>query len=108
MRFLWAFAMLILAVLGSPNAMSVGYFLAQHKRQLGGNKVVARITVWETGWLPSMVLWVEEEPESEEDENSDGEPMMLDPSPTNIGWRVVKRSTDSKNILREHHLGSKL
>jgi hypothetical protein len=105
---LFRIALLIPASIGSPNLMSAGYFLAQHKPQLGGNKVVARITVWQTSWLPNAVLWIEDEPDEEPDENSDGEPMMIDPPPINVGWRVVKRKADSKNILREHYLGAKL
>jgi hypothetical protein len=31
--------------LGSPNGLAVGYFLAQHKRQLGG-KYVSKINVF--------------------------------------------------------------
>ncbi|KAF1363731.1 hypothetical protein EJ07DRAFT_173638 [Lizonia empirigonia] len=35
-----------LALLGSPNGLAVGYFLNQHKTQLGGTRFVWRITVF--------------------------------------------------------------
>lgn len=31
---------------GSPNGLAIGYFLNQHKRQLGGNKFVWEISVF--------------------------------------------------------------
>lgn len=88
--------------------MSAGYFLAQHKAQLGDNKVVAHITIWQTSWLPNIVPWIEDMPDEPSDNSDPGSPMMIDPPPTNDGWRRVKRSMDNKNILREYFLGAKL
>lgn len=33
----------------SPTGIAAGFFLAQHKRQLGGNKVIDRVTVFRSG-----------------------------------------------------------
>ena len=46
---------------GSPNGIAAGFFLAQHKRQLGGNKVIDRVTVFRSeqyGSLPNLLFWV--------------------------------------------------
>ncbi|KAF9692231.1 hypothetical protein EKO04_009605 [Ascochyta lentis] len=50
-------------LLGSPNGRAHGYFLAQHKSQLGGNMYISRIQVFhgETEpFIPNMVLHVEQ------------------------------------------------
>ncbi|KAJ4346296.1 hypothetical protein N0V95_005506 [Ascochyta clinopodiicola] len=51
------------ALLGSPNGRAHGYFLAQHKPQLGGNMYISKIQVFhgETEpFIPNMVLHVEQ------------------------------------------------
>jgi hypothetical protein len=52
-----------------------------------------------------MILWVDDVPESEEED-----PMNIDPPPTKVKWRVVKRTKNGRNVnvLREHYLGAKL
>ena len=43
--------------------MAIGYFLAQHKRQFGGNKRVSGITVFrstEDNGFPNAIFWVAE------------------------------------------------
>jgi hypothetical protein len=50
-------------MLGSPNGRAHGYFLAQHKRQLGGNMYISRIQVFHGDsepLTPNMVLYVEQ------------------------------------------------
>ncbi|KAF2624314.1 hypothetical protein BU25DRAFT_157490 [Macroventuria anomochaeta] len=50
-------------LLGSPNGRAYGYFLSQHKRELGGNMYISKIQVFhgETKPLiPNMVLHVEQ------------------------------------------------
>ncbi|KAJ8112784.1 hypothetical protein OPT61_g4923 [Boeremia exigua] len=45
-------------VLGSPNGLAAGYFLAQHKEQLGGNKVIDKITVFRSEhWVINVFDW---------------------------------------------------
>jgi hypothetical protein len=70
---------------------------------------VSRITVFRAdpaGSLPNMILWVDDVPESEEED-----PVDVDPPPTNVKWRVMKRDTGENgrnvNVLREHFLGAK-
>ncbi|KAJ4376870.1 hypothetical protein N0V86_006306 [Didymella sp. IMI 355093] len=49
------------ALLGSPNEIASGFFLAQHKQQLGGNRVIDKITVFRSeqyGSLPNLLSWV--------------------------------------------------
>ncbi|KAF9693177.1 hypothetical protein EKO04_008813 [Ascochyta lentis] len=50
-------------LLGSPNGLAVGYFLAQHKHHLG-NKAVEKITVFrpDRGMMPYLLFWVEDAP----------------------------------------------
>ncbi|KAH7079666.1 hypothetical protein FB567DRAFT_501906 [Paraphoma chrysanthemicola] len=53
------------ALLGSPNDIAAGYFLAQHKRQLGGNKIIYTITVFRVkadDFLPNIIFWVKDGP----------------------------------------------
>ncbi|KAL6706277.1 hypothetical protein ACN47E_005567 [Coniothyrium glycines] len=57
-----------LAILGSSNAIAAGFFLAQHKRQLGGDKMIHRITVFKATQpvtrddFPNLILWVRDVP----------------------------------------------
>ncbi|KAF2125301.1 hypothetical protein P153DRAFT_256392, partial [Dothidotthia symphoricarpi CBS 119687] len=48
------------ALLGSPNSLGAAWFLIQHKRQLGGNKIITSITVFhgEGKEDPTMLLEV--------------------------------------------------
>jgi hypothetical protein len=46
---------------GSPNGLAAGFFLAQHKQQLGGNRMVDKITVFRSeqhGALANLLFWV--------------------------------------------------
>jgi hypothetical protein len=48
--------------LGSPNGLGAGYFLTQHKRQLG-TKTISKVKVFmnDSKWpLPQMIFFVEE------------------------------------------------
>ncbi|KAF1357235.1 hypothetical protein EJ07DRAFT_129930 [Lizonia empirigonia] len=51
-----------LALLGSPLGRWGGYFLLQHKEQLGGNKVISKVRVFKNDamTLPYMVFYVED------------------------------------------------
>lgn len=50
-------------MVGSPNGLAVGYFLAQHKHRLG-NKAVEKVTVFrpDRGGMPYLLFWVEDAP----------------------------------------------
>lgn len=49
---------------GSPNGIAVGYFLAQHKAQLGGNKYASQVRLWveSDGYDPCMIFHVVDSP----------------------------------------------
>ena len=52
-------------MIGSPNGLTVGYFLAQHKHHLG-NKAVDKVTVFraDRGMMPYLLFWIEDAPSS--------------------------------------------
>lgn len=51
------------AMLGSPNGIAAGYFLAQRKAEIGANKYVYQVQVFATRWAgPSMILYVKDAP----------------------------------------------
>lgn len=96
------FLLLVLTYIaaGSPNGLGAGYFLAQHKSQLGGNKVISKITVWvpEVGAAPTMLFWVADELEAE-----DPDPDDKDGTGGNIVPHVVVNdSSEAVDAMREH------
>lgn len=87
---------------GSPNGVAAGYFLAQHKTQLG-EKLISKVTVFRAedyGSLPNMIFWVEDALESDDDEEKD-DPENIDPHLENV-IVAVERRNDKKDIVREH------
>ncbi|KAL1601929.1 Mitochondrial import inner membrane translocase subunit tim8 [Nothophoma quercina] len=99
------------AMLGSPNGIAVGYFLAQHKNQLGGNKYVTKAQVWadQLGSTPSIIFYVANapaQPPEEPDEDIWNTRRSLDGT-QGLG-NAVKRSADGKNVIREHIILAKL
>jgi hypothetical protein len=64
--------------LGSPNGLAAGYFLAQHKRELG-RKYIEKVTVFRAdarGSMPNLLFWVANVPDTDsegEDEDSEVE-----------------------------------
>ncbi|KAH6639025.1 hypothetical protein C7974DRAFT_387722 [Boeremia exigua] len=98
-----------LAMLGSPNGLAVGYFLAQHKTQLGGNKHVHKVTIWKDDeGDEQMLFWVKDAPPPPVDDpwtTSDSKGLM---DTFNKADNVVKRSVDGRNIIREHRILAKL
>ncbi|KAF1363730.1 hypothetical protein EJ07DRAFT_102527 [Lizonia empirigonia] len=50
-----------LTLLGSPNGLAVGYFLAQHKQQLGGTKFVWKVRVFrdQAGGYTNLLFYVD-------------------------------------------------
>ena len=94
------------AMLGSPNGVAAGYFLAQHKTQLGGNKYVYQVTVWsDREGDQQMMFWVKNAPLPPEEELE--QDRSRTPTPEQ-GGKVVKRSTDGRNVVREYIVRAKL
>ena len=53
---------------GSPSGIAVGFFLAQHKHQLRGNKMISMITAFKARQpitddeYPTLIFWVKDAP----------------------------------------------
>jgi hypothetical protein len=69
-----------------------GYFLMQHKIQLGGNKFISKVRVFkpDVGSLPYMLFY------------ADGVAADSQTREGHFEGHIAKRSRDGKNILREH------
>jgi hypothetical protein len=94
---------------GSPNGLGAGYFLVQHKRQLGGNKIISKITIFEgdeAGGYPHLLFWVADAPELEAPKAP--EPSMGSETGAAVGKNVVESSRGGKNIVREHVFTARL
>ncbi|EUC42083.1 hypothetical protein COCMIDRAFT_104432 [Bipolaris oryzae ATCC 44560] len=104
------------ALLGSPNGIAAGYLLAQHKREIGGNKYVSHIIVFmeddPTGW-PNLLFKVDWAPPppphpastralhaksigDNAQELQNEEPNIMERA------KVLGSSRDGKHIVREH------
>jgi len=86
---------------GSPVARWAGYFLMQHKKQLGENKYISKLRVFkpDVGSLPSILLYVETAPPSKPGSRA----RELGPrGMTAVVSHVVKRGSNNKNLVREH------
>jgi hypothetical protein len=84
------------ALLGSPVGRWAGYFLMQHKRQLGGNKQISKVRVFKSekeGSWPYFLFYVEGG-----DARGDGQGEV----------RVLERSFDGRSVVREHVLRGRL
>ena len=85
---------------GSPNGIAAGFFLAQHKRQLGGNKMIYKITVFKATHpitednLINLIFWVKDAA------LMDGFADRAGPG-TDVynRSRVVKKNADGRNIV---------
>jgi hypothetical protein len=101
--------------LGSSVGRWAGYFLLQHKKQLGGNKFISKARVFkpDVGSLPYMLFYVDGP--APDPLPSPQARAALELLPTAIEvfregrlWHgsvktlVVKQSKDAKNILRKH------
>jgi hypothetical protein len=88
-------------VLGSPNGIGAGYFLAQHKAKLG-KEVISKITVWIAVDfdIPNLLFWVTDklEPEPEEEEPED----PPDVASAHTVDRNVVASSGKRRILYEN------
>ena len=85
--------------------------MAQHKKQLGGNKYVTKAQVWadQLGSTPSIIFYVANapaQPPEESEEDIWNTKRSLDGT-QGLG-NAVKRSADGKNVIREHIILAKL
>lgn len=106
--------------LGSPNGLGAGYFLLQHKRQLGGANFIDKITIFrndgdEFDDEPNIIFHVDKKtPPMPEPNDTPGAPEKLPENLAEKGSAVVregkamKRSRDGKDLIREHVVWAKL
>jgi hypothetical protein len=98
---------------GSPTGIAAGFFLAQHKRQLGGNKMIVKITVFKAlqpvtdDEFPTMIFWVQDARNIYGDINGAHSVNVSDVVGIDRMWefgepKVLKRSADGKSVTREH------
>lgn len=106
---------------GCPNALGAGYFLLQHKRQLGGAKFIWKIKIFKGDDLhesddPHLIFYVDPNPPPmPPPEDTPGSPQKT-PSDSSgqadsEDWmepRIVKRSADGRSMIREHIIRAKL
>ncbi|EUC47215.1 hypothetical protein COCMIDRAFT_24834 [Bipolaris oryzae ATCC 44560] len=91
------------ALLGSPVGRWAGYFLMQHKRQLGGNKYISNVRVFKSekeGSWPYFLFYVEGPsiaPIWKRSTSTDSVEGSVDTAP-----KVIMRSEDGRNVVREH------
>ncbi|KAF2833145.1 hypothetical protein CC86DRAFT_461581 [Ophiobolus disseminans] len=116
-------------LLGSPNGQAAGYFLAQHKHRFGKNKSIEKVTFFKAdkGQTPYILFWVIDAPagpapggagaEAQSGElnkdvgehgNMDGNATKAQQGGTEVEARIVRRSTNGKNIVREHVFRARL
>ncbi|KAF1915344.1 hypothetical protein BDU57DRAFT_518268 [Ampelomyces quisqualis] len=99
------------ALLGSPVGRWAGYFLMQHKRQLGGSKYISKVRVFKSekpGSLPYFLFYVEG-PDAEIKLVTGAETSQLTENTRNssVESRLVKMSTDSKSVVKQHFFHAK-
>jgi hypothetical protein len=91
---------------GSPNGLAIGYFLAQHKRQLGG-KYVSRINIFKADTNAALAICLlftieDKVGASKADTGSDSGVTRVDEAV------VAKRGDRGKNLIRQHIVWAKL
>ena len=86
---------------GSPNGLGAGYFLLQHKRQLGGAKFIWKIKIFKVDDFdaedPNIIFYV--------DPNVAPVPLEEDSLAESEIW---KRNTARTELLRRHVIKAKL
>jgi hypothetical protein len=96
------------ALLGSPVGRWAGYFLMQHKRQLGGNKFISKVRLFKSekpGSLAFFLFYVDgprPEPSPKPSPGPSAKKLGDGAQEINGKMKVVKRSANGKNIVREH------
>jgi hypothetical protein len=94
---------------GSPNLLAGGYFLLQHKLQLGP-KFLTKVRIWqsdeETRNIPNLVLYVDTTPPpTPPEEPTSGNKKRDGPE---VESRIVGRSMDGTSVIREHVFRARL
>ena len=102
--------------MGQPRAVDISSDsipVIQHKDQLGGNKYIHKITVWsDYAGDDHMLLWAQDAP-SPPQEGGLGMSNDSVPNKSFVGafgdaGKVMKRSIDGKNLIREHRVLARL
>jgi hypothetical protein len=95
--------------IGSANGRAVGYFLAQHKHQLGGDKYVSKMTVFEDenegNPHATILFWIDDVPSPPPELPEPGAPPgdhPMDTSPGMVQSKVVRRRDHGRSITRKH------
>ncbi|KAI4645726.1 hypothetical protein J4E93_005304 [Alternaria ventricosa] len=94
---------------GSPNGRAAGFFLAQHKPQLSGNRWVKTIRVFRVdadSSAPHIFFFVGPAPYPPPQVPDDLTDPLIPPPAQAV--EVAKRVSDEKNIVRQHILRAKL
>jgi hypothetical protein len=98
---------------GSPNALAAGYFLVQHRKQLG-QKHIEKVRIWKNDnafleTIPNMLIYVKAGPPPEPPTDPATEaPTNQKRSGHDVESRIVKRSMDGLSVLREHVFRARL
>jgi hypothetical protein len=84
---------------GSPVGRWAGYLLLQHKDQLGGSRYIEKVRLFKPprASLPYLLFYVAKEPFVGETG-----PLAAEVVDARNASRLVRRSGDGKNIVREH------
>ncbi|KAF2826906.1 hypothetical protein CC86DRAFT_416671, partial [Ophiobolus disseminans] len=99
------------ALIGSPNGLAPGYFLLQHKRQLGGTKFIWKIRIFkDDGALayPNLLFYVDPNAPPSKPEKPSSNFMERNRTDAGVESRVVERSKDGKSMLQEHVVRARL
>ena len=91
--------------IGSPNGQAVGFFLAQHKRQLRG-KYISKINVFkadtDAALAICMLLTVADLPSAAQAESN----IQSNTTEGMMDTVILKRSDDGRNVIRKHSVWS--
>ncbi|KAJ4411532.1 Mitochondrial import inner membrane translocase subunit tim8 [Didymella pomorum] len=107
-----------LTLLGSPNGIGAGYFLIQHRRQLGW-KYIWKVKIWKgkNAWAePNILFYVSDHapiagPREFDDQLNRlhiSQKRKRDLTKAQKEGVVVHKSKDGKNVIREHRMVAKL
>lgn len=97
------------ALLGSPVGRWAGYFLMQHKRQLGGNKYISKVRVFKSekeGSWPYFLFYVEG-PETASISKRKND-KNVNEGHVSEAARVITRSEDGRRVVREHVIRARM
>jgi len=90
------------ALLGSPVGRWAGYFLLQHKRQLGGNKYISKVRVFKSekeGSWPYFLFYVDGPAATLGLRGGENNKKIWS---SNEEPRIIRESADGKHVIREH------